>query len=72
MKTLDDYQLGTVRGALDSLGVALTSHGHQWTEGEREIYEQAVSLCESIPAGLLPCPKCGWHHASEDVCPHNA
>ena len=32
-----------VIGALDSLAVALTDHSHQWTEGEREIYEQAVA-----------------------------
>jgi hypothetical protein len=38
----DDLQL--VLGALDSLGVALADHGHQWTEGERAIYEKAVEI----------------------------
>lgn len=38
----EDRQL--VLGALDSLGLALTEHGHTWTEGEREIYEQAVAI----------------------------
>ena len=33
-----------VMGALDSLGVALAEHEHEWTEGEKEIYEQAVKL----------------------------
>jgi hypothetical protein len=37
-----DLQL--VLGALDSLGVALADHRHQWTVGERVIYEEAVSL----------------------------
>jgi hypothetical protein len=31
-----------ILGALDSLGVALTNHDHQWTEGERTIYEMSV------------------------------
>lgn len=31
-------------GALDSLGVALTEHHHQWTDGERAIYEEAVRI----------------------------
>jgi hypothetical protein len=37
-----DWQL--VVGALDSLGVALADHDHQWTEGERAIYEKAVEI----------------------------
>lgn len=35
-----------ILGALDSLGVALSEHGHLWTEGERAIYEQAVTILE--------------------------
>jgi hypothetical protein len=35
----EDRQL--VLGALDTLGCALADHSHTWTEGEREIYEQA-------------------------------
>lgn len=31
-------------GALDTLAVALSDHYHVWTEGEREIYEQAVGM----------------------------
>jgi hypothetical protein len=30
-------------GALDSLGVALADHDHQWTEGERAVYEEALT-----------------------------
>ncbi len=30
------------RAALDSLRVALADHGHQWTEGERAIYEESI------------------------------
>ena len=33
-----------VVGALDSLGVALADHGHEWTEGERAIYEESVQI----------------------------
>lgn len=28
-------------GALNTLGLALAYHNHQWADGEREIYEQA-------------------------------
>lgn len=33
-----------ILGALNTLGTALADHGHQWTEGEREIYEHALRL----------------------------
>lgn len=38
----DDRNL--ILGALDSLATALTEHGHEWTDGERTIYEEAVRL----------------------------
>lgn len=38
-----------ILGALDSLAVALTSHGHVWTDGERAIYEQASQLLSAEP-----------------------
>lgn len=38
----EDAQL--ILGALDTLGTALTKHDHEWTDGERTIYEQAVEL----------------------------
>lgn len=31
-----------VLGAVDSLALALTDHGHSWTDGERAIYELAI------------------------------
>lgn len=31
-----------ILGALNTLGTALADHGHEWTEGEREIYEHAL------------------------------
>lgn len=34
----------TLLGALDTLSDALASHGHQWTESERAIYEQALEI----------------------------
>jgi len=37
-------QLPLVLGALDTCAVALADHGHEWTEGERAIYEQAVEI----------------------------
>jgi hypothetical protein len=37
-----------VIGALDSLGVALTDKKHQWTEGERAIYEKAIEIVLGI------------------------
>lgn len=39
----------TILGALDTLGVALMEHGHAWTDGEREIYEQAVAAVKQEP-----------------------
>ena len=39
---VDDVHL--VIGALDSLGVALAEHHHQWSVGEREIYERAIAI----------------------------
>jgi hypothetical protein len=64
-----------VLGALDSLGVALTNHNHQWTDGERAIYEEAAGILtsradckdsglvdsETLPA-LKPCWR--WRLAS--------
>lgn len=38
-----------ILGALDSLGTALAEHGHMWTDGEREIYEQAVAAAKQEP-----------------------
>jgi hypothetical protein len=37
-----------VIGALDSLGVALADKKHQWTEGERAIYEKAIEIALGI------------------------
>lgn len=30
--------------ALDALGLALSNHGHHWTERERTLYEQAIKI----------------------------
>ena len=70
----DDVRL--VIGALDSLGSALADHHHQWSVGEREIYEQSVELLEraissscgcmvpdSLASGIFPLPKpCSEQH----------
>jgi hypothetical protein len=36
-------------GALDSLGVALAEHDHEWTVGERTIYEEAINVIIASP-----------------------
>jgi hypothetical protein len=33
--------------ALDALGLALANHGHQWTDGERDLYERAIQACQT-------------------------
>ena len=43
----DLFDLFLIQGALDSLGVALADHHHQWSEGEHEIYEQATKTITS-------------------------
>lgn len=43
-KRLSPESASLIAGALDSLGVALTNHNHQWSDGERAIYEEARSL----------------------------
>lgn len=42
--TLTPDEIRLVRGAMDSLGVALVEHDHQWTVGERGIYEEALKV----------------------------
>lgn len=49
----DDVRL--IIGALDSLGVALAHHHHQWSVGEREIYEQSVALLEKAISSSCDC-----------------
>jgi len=39
--------------ALDSLGVALADHDHNWTVGERTIYEEAINVLTASS----PCRK---------------
>lgn len=41
---LTNEEMQLVLGALDSLGVALADHGHQWSDGERAIYEEAQKV----------------------------
>jgi len=53
--TLDDDQRRLILGALDTLGTQLSEHGHQWTEGEREIYDQSVAI-------LTPTEPQTWQH----------
>lgn len=49
----DWFDLLLIQGALDSLGVALADHGHTWTDGEREIYDQATELISSSVSGCM-------------------
>lgn len=45
--TFTEEERQLILGALDSLGVALADHGHEWSEGERTIYEMAVECVRS-------------------------
>lgn len=44
--TVDEARL--VLGALDTLAVSLTDKTHEWTEGERAIYEQATAIVADV------------------------
>jgi hypothetical protein len=37
--------------ALDALAVALTNHGHLWTDRERQLYETAVAYVSGARTG---------------------
>jgi len=37
----------TIIEALDQLALALTAHHHQWTRGERRLYEKAIAILTS-------------------------
>ncbi len=43
-KILSREDANLIVGALDSLGVALTGQDHQWSDGERAIYESAIAM----------------------------
>lgn len=45
---LDMSQRIKLARALDMLGGALADHGHQWTDGERSAYEDAMAELKSI------------------------
>lgn len=38
-----------ILGALDTLGNALADHGHQWTTGEKALYDIATNLLTEAP-----------------------
>ena len=50
----------TVKKALDTLGVALASHNHTWTDEERELYERAIACLDLQENGRPFCNACGW------------
>jgi hypothetical protein len=56
-----------VIGALDSLGVALTDKKHQWTEGERAIYEKAIEIALGIGRRVPPTQAFTVEINGEDV-----
>jgi len=47
------FDLYLVQGALDSLGVALADHNHEWSDGERTIYEQATSIIRTTSGDCM-------------------
>lgn len=44
-------EVALIQGALDSMGCALADHGHEWSDGERAIYEEATGLLSSVTSG---------------------
>jgi hypothetical protein len=56
-----------VVGALDSLGVALADKKHQWTEGERAIYEKAIEIALGIGRREPPTQAFAVEINGEDV-----
>jgi hypothetical protein len=40
--TINEEDRQLILGALDTLGTKLADYGHEWSEGERAIYEMAV------------------------------
>jgi hypothetical protein len=51
MKNLRFGDIDIVIGALDSLGVALADHDHQWSEGEKAIYEESITIMKKLRKG---------------------
>ena len=49
---LTDEDRDLIAGALDGLAVALSTHDHEWTEGERAIYEEALRVIGADPDDL--------------------
>ena len=41
---LGSDDLALIQGALDSMGCALADHGHEWSDGERAVYEEGTKL----------------------------
>ncbi|MDD5220252.1 MAG: hypothetical protein PHV11_06785 [Candidatus Bipolaricaulis sp.] len=41
---ITQHGLKDIEDALDSLGVALVDHNHQWTDKERKLYEKAKDI----------------------------
>jgi len=57
---LTEQERQIIVGCIDTLATSLTAHGHQWTEGERAIYETACEfLGISSPCTDHLCEGCG-------------
>jgi len=56
-------QSALIQGALDSLGAALTNYGHEWTDGERAIYEEATAILDN----QATCQRCGKYIGGSDI-----
>lgn len=50
---LRDEDRMLILGCVDSLGIALSAHDHEWTEGERVIYEEACRILGGMPRGTF-------------------
>src|SRR5437588_8932721 len=49
---IEEHERQCIIGALDSLGVALADYDHEWTVGERTIYEEAIKLLTASPCRM--------------------
>lgn len=47
LSVLSEPERQACLGAMDTLGTLLAKYGHQWSEGERAVYDQAVEILKA-------------------------
>ena len=53
VRSIGLFDLYLIQGALDTLGVSLADRYHQWTDGERAIYEEATEIIRASVGGCM-------------------